>query len=435
MNKLTTGILAGVVLIGASAAYMPVKVGETVQTQLKQAVQSVNEQPSSAFQIDITDYQKSAYSSEVITRIALKDPMLQADQEPTYIDIQHSISHGINKAKFTSKALVNDQIKAIVDEEFNGQIPLHFDGELSADTAIINTYLDGFTLQPESQGVNGPTGGDIEVKPAIFRLNYNQATNHYTLNGAWNGANLSADNEHLSLGNLKIKITGQQLSDYIWRYQSNLSLSQFDFGNEIFNLNSQQINLSDNFDIQESGEQANTIAYNSTLSLNSLSAKQFQQSLIEMKPSQISYSLNGPSVGSTEALIEASQNVNSEQMTQEDAQVILPLFTNFLQALNLDIHTLNLVTSDGSINGNVNLNLEGSSEELTQAMSFPPLMANFLVLSSDLTISKNLVTKMMPLQSLAMQLYQRDAYKEEGEDMIVKARLKEGQLTLNDVLF
>jgi hypothetical protein len=327
MNKLTTGILAGVVLIGASAAYMPVKVGETVQTQLKQAVQSVNEQPSSAFQIDITDYQKSAYSSEVITRITLKDPMLQADQEPTYIDIQHSISHGINKAKFTSKALVNDQIKAIVDEEFNGQIPLHFDGELSADTAIINTYLDGFTLQPESQGVHGPTGGDIDVKPAIFRLNYNQGKKHYTLDGVWNGAELSADNEHLSLGNFKIKINGQQISDYIWRYQSNLSLSQFDFGNEVFNLNSQQITLSDNFNIQDSGEQSNTIAYNSTLSLSSLSAKQFQQSLIEMQPSKISYSLNGPSVSSTEALIEASQAINSEQMTQEDAQTILPLFT------------------------------------------------------------------------------------------------------------
>ena len=58
-----------------------------------------------------------------------------------------------------------------------------------------------------------------------------------------------------------------------------------------------------------------------------------------------------------------------------------------------------------------------------------------LVLDSDLTISKSLLGSMLPLQILATQLDQKDAYLETEDDMIVKTKMRDGQLTLNDVPF
>lgn len=430
MNKLITGSVAGLVIAGGAAAYMPIKVGDTVQTQLQQAVQSANTQPGNTFQIEILDYQKSAYSSEVITRIHLKDQTGAATHPDDYLELLHKIDHGISSATFKSEVVVTENIKEIVDKDFNGKVPLHFDGEVSMDKAVVNSYLDAFTLTPE-----GPQGGEIKVRPANVRLTYQIDQQQYLLQGTWNGADLNANSDHLTLGSLKVKATGSQLSDYIWRYQSQINLAQFDFGNDTINLNSQKLQLSDNFDIEQNSEGTDSINYNSTITLNSLSASQYQQSMLELKPSEISYVLSGPTVSATEALIEASQQMQADQMTQQDAQKVFPLFADFMQMLNLDIHTLDLVTPDGSINGNLNLSLDANTQELLQAFSFAPLLAQFVMINSDLSISKSLVEKMSPLQALAAQLNQRGAYREVGEDMVLKARLKDGQLVLNDVSF
>lgn len=430
MNKLITGSVAGLAIAGGAAAYMPIKVGNTVQSQLQQAVQATNAQPGNSFQIEITDYQKSAYSSEVITRIILKDQTGAISHPDDYIELRHKIDHGISSATFKSNVVVTENIKTIVDKDFNGIVPVRFDGEISVDTAVVNSYLDAFTLKPE-----GPHGGEIKVKPANMRLTYQIDPQQYQLQGTWNGADLNASSDHLSLGSLKIKASGNPVSDYIWRYQSHINLERFDFGNNVINLNSQQLQLSDNFDIEKNTEGAESISYNSTITLNSLSASQHQQSMLELKPSEISYVLSGPTVSATEALIEASQQMQTDQMTQQDAQKVFPLFADFIQMLNLDIHTLDLATPDGSINGNLNLSLDANTQELLQAFSFAPLLTQFVMINSDLNISKSLVEKISPLQALAAQLNQRGAYREVGEDMVLKARLKDGQLVLNDVSF
>jgi len=165
MNKLTAGILIGAGVAGAAAAaYVPIKVGDTVQQQIEIAVASANaKQNSAGIDIKVLDYDKNAYSSSLVTRFTLSDPALKkADGTAPHIDIKHDISHGFNKEEFKSEVVVTDEMKKNL-KEMEGKIPLHFDGFISAGKSVVNTYIEGFTLTPEN--------GMVKVNHGIIRLN------------------------------------------------------------------------------------------------------------------------------------------------------------------------------------------------------------------------------------------------------------------------
>jgi uncharacterized protein YdgA (DUF945 family) len=426
MNKLTAGILLGVGIAGVAAAYMPVKVGDTVQQQVELAVASVNmKQKSAGIEINVLDYQKNAYSSSLITRFTFTDNALEkADGTAPYFDIKHDIAHGFSSAKFTSEVVVTEEMKESL-KELDGKVPLHFDGLISASKSVVNTYIEGFTLTPDS--------GTIKVYPGIIRLNYDVEKSAYDINGIWNGAELDASGNQFTVGEASIKGTGHQLSDYIWSYSNDINISALDLNSDKIVLSSSSLNLKDKFDIQVNADTPDTIHYSGTWSLNKLHIEQYGRTLYDFQPSGFSYTLTGPTVEQTEALMQVAEKMTPEQMSQEDAKRILPVLADVVNAAEFSLHDVNVVTEEGRINGDLKVNLETSQQELIKAMSFPPILANYVQLESNASISKSLFDSMPVFNMMANQLNQMGAYKEDDEDMLIHTRMTQGQLIINDV--
>ncbi|MBB1487769.1 DUF945 family protein [Oceanospirillum sediminis] len=421
------GIIPGIAIAALLAAWLPVNTGNTVQTQLEQAI-TINNQQENTFRVEILEYDKSLWSSELITRLTLNTPA-ESDNEASYIDIRHFIDHGFISAAFKSEVIITEEIRDTLKLTDDHRPPLRFDGEISSSAALINTYLDRVSFLPDSGD------GSIVINPAMIRLNYDIEHNDYQLDGSWNGAQLAAGQDNLNIKPLSLTVEGKQETDLLWKYQSQLRAEGFAFGNQNFSLNSESIRVSDQFDIHRDNQGKDSIFYDSTLEFSHINASQNQLSLLDMSPATLSYNLSGPDIMATESLIAASQRINSETMTQQDIDTLMPLFSEFIRLLKLDIYQINLVTQEGSIRGNLNMSLDASQQDVMHAVSFPPLLLNILVLDSDLTISKSLLGSMLPLQILATQLDQKDAYLETEDDMIVKTKMRDGQLTLNDVPF
>lgn len=431
MSISVKGVLPVIGIAGvALAAWLPVNTGNMVKDQFLQAIET-NNLNDNTFRIEVLEYDKSFWSSYVVTRLILND-LPDGETEPSSVDIWHNIDHGMFSASFNSELQLTPMIRKTLELSDDASSPLRFDGEVTASDVTINTYLDRLTLKPDAGA------GHIQVNPAIVQLDYDMSAHQYQLQATWNGAQLAAGNDELSVRKLSLDISGHKLTDLLWQYQSQLNSEGFSFGNKQFNLNSDQISLSDQFSIRsdpESAASTEMITYDSTLLFSSLVATQQQQPLLNMSPAEISYRLQGPDVKATEDLILASQQISSQAMSQQDADALVPVFSEFLQALELDIYHLNLVTEDGSVRGHLDVSLDASTQDLIQAFSFPPLLMQLLIVDSDLTISKSLVSAVMPLQILAGQLYQKQAYVETEDDMIVKTRMRDGQLLLNDVPF
>ncbi len=428
MNKITAGILIGAGAVGAAAAaYVPIKVGDTVQQQITLAVAAANaQQGSSGLEVQVIDYQKNAYDSSLITRILLNEPsVIQADGSAPYVDISHHISHGFTGAEFISKVVVTDEMKESL-KDFDDKVPLHFDGVISADKSVLNTYIEGFTLTPDN--------GVIKMKPGIIRLNYDASEATYDLNGIWNGVELNAEGNLLTVGETSIKGSGQQQTEYIWSYNNDINVSQLDLSNDRIEIQSASLNLNDQLNIQKQEAEDETIHYSGNWSLDKLHIAQFGQTLYDFEPSGFSYTLSGPTVKQTEALMKVAQEMDSEQMTPQDAQEILPIFADVVNAATFSLHDVNVVTTEGRINGDMNLSLDTSQQELIKALSFPPVLAQYVKLESNASVNKSLFDSMPVFSMMAMQLNQMGAYQEDEEDMLIHAQMENGQLTINDVL-
>ncbi|OOV86826.1 DUF945 family protein [Oceanospirillum linum] len=428
MNKITAGILIGAGAVGAAtAAYIPVKVGDTVQQQITLAVASANaQQGSSGLEIQVIDYRKNAYDSSLITRILLNEPsVIQADGTAPYIDISHQISHGFTGAEFISEVVVTEEMKESL-KDFDDKVPLHFDGEISADKSVLNTYIEGFTLTPDN--------GVIKMKPGIIRLNYDAGDATYDLNGIWNGLELNAEGNQLTVGETSIKGSGQQQTEFIWSYSNDINVSHLGLSNDRIEIQSASLNLNDKLNIQKQQAADETIHYSGNWSLDKLHIAQFGQTLYDFEPSGFSYTLSGPTVKQTEALMKVAQEMDSEQMTPQDAQEILPIFADVVNAATFSLHDVNVVTTEGRINGDMNLSLDTSQQELIKALSFPPILAQYVKLESNASVNKSLFNSMPVFSMMAMQLNQMGAYQEDEEDMLIHARMENGQLTINDVL-
>lgn len=428
MNKLTAGILIGVGAVGAAAAaYVPVNVGDTVQQQIELAVASANaKQGSSGVEIQLLNYQKNAYDSTLITRLQFNDPALvKMDGSAPFVDIAHEISHGFSKAEFNSEIVVTDEMKESL-KDFDGKVPLHFDGFISAGKSVLNTYIEGFTLTPDN--------GTIKMKPGIIRLNYDADKTAYDVNGIWNGIELDAEGNILSVGETSIKGSGQQQTQFIWSYSNDITISNMDLSNDRIEITSSSVKLNDNLNIQTQDTAPETIHYSGNWSLDKLHIGQYGQTLFDFKPSGFSYTLTGPTVEQTEALMQVAQDIDAEQMTQEDAQKILPVFADVVNAAEFSLHDVNVVTTEGRINGDMNLSLETSQEELIKALSFPPILAQYVKMESNASVNKSLFNSMPVFAMMAMQLNQLGAYKEDEEDMLIHAQMQNGQLMINDVL-
>ena len=426
MKKLTAGILATTVAVGAAAVYLPIKVGDTVQQQITRAVAQVNAREHQyGVNIEILDYRKNAFDSQLTTRLRLADTTLAPDAENTYIDLTHEISHGITQAEFRTEIVVTEAMKAHLTE-MDHKVPLHFGGTVSTSKAELNTYIEGFTLNADQN--------EVRVNPGIIRLNYEMEPARYTLNGIWNGGHLKEDQINITLDEISLKGTGQQFSEYLWSYNNSLTISSLKAVGPQATADAASITFSDRFDIQKQTDQPDTLHYSGDWSLDKLHISQFGQTLYDFQPSGFSYALTGPTVNSAETLMQMAQEMNPEQMTQEDAGRILPVLSEVLQAARFSLHDVNVVTSEGRINGDLSLKLDTNQQQLIQALNFPPILMNYLNLKSDATISKSLFNSMPVLAMMAMQLNERQAYQEDEDDMLIHAELSNGQLTINDVL-
>lgn len=427
MNKLTAGILIGVGAAGiAAAAYVPVKVGDTVQQQIELAVASANaQQGSSGIEIQLLDYQKNAYDSSLVTRFVLTDPaMAQMDGTAPFFDIKHAVSHGFTDAEFKSEIVVTDEMKESL-KDFDGKVPLHFDGMISLDKSVLNTYIEGFTLNRDN--------GTIRMKPGIIRLNYDAGKESYDLNGIWNGIEMDAEGNLLTVGETNVKGGGQKQTEFIWTYNNTINISNLDLSNDRIEISSASLNLKDNLNIQKQESAPETIHYSGNWSLDKLHIAQYGQTLYDFEPSGFSYTLTGPSVEQTEALMKIAQEMNPEEMTQEEAQKILPVFADVVNAAEFSLHDVNVVTTEGRINGDMVVSLETNQEELIKAMSFPPILAQYVKLESNAAINKSLFNSMPVFAMMAMQLNQMGAYRDDEEDMLIHAQMQNGQMTINDV--
>ncbi|OPX54664.1 Uncharacterized conserved protein YdgA, DUF945 family [Oceanospirillum multiglobuliferum] len=437
MQKLTTGIFAGAIVIGAaSAAYIPVQVGYQVEAQLQQVVNVQNAKVNSGFQIELLNYQRFAYSTTFLSRITLADIDAQQNGRPLLsLDIQHQLQHGFGKVRFVSELAPEQQGNKFLKDYFNDQSPLRLKGEFDHNSLNLDAYLDGFTLKPQGQE------GTIYVQPAVAQLFYQQgevvegiAQNHYRLNTVWNGADLIAGRDYLKLRPASFKVTGSQATDYLWRYQSQLGLTGMEFGNQGFVLKAGALLLQDQFSLTAQEDKTpSSIHYQSQLKLQGLTGEQFGQTALKINSASLAYQISGPTVANTEALISASQQIDPEQMSNEQAQQILPLLIEFLQALNVQIDSLNVSTPEGSLDSNLQLQVDASQDELIQALSAPMLLTRLLDANANLLVDKTLVQSTMPLQMLAMQLYGAGAYEEKEDKMSVMAELKQGRLTINGV--
>lgn len=428
MNKLTAGILVGVGAVGvAAAAYVPVKVGDTVQQQIELAVASANaKQSSSGIEIQLIDYQKNAYSSSLITRFVFNDPaMADDDGSAPFFDIKHAIKHGFSDAEFKSEILVTDSMKESL-EDFDNKVPLHFDGVISLTKSELNTYIEGFTLNRDQ--------GTIRMKPGIIRLNYDSDHHSYDLNGIWNGIEMDAEGNVLTMGETTIKGSGEKLTEFIWTYSNVINIGKLDLSNDRIEIRAASLNLKDNLNIQQHESAPETIHYSGNWSLDKLHIAQYGQTLYEFEPSGFSYTLTGPSVEQTEALMKIAQDLNPEQMTPEDAQKILPVFADVVNAAEFSLHDVNVVTTEGRINGDMVVSLETDQQELIKAMSFPPILAQYVKLESNAAINKSLFNSMPVFAMMAMQLNQMGAYRDDEEDMLIHALMQNGQLMINDVM-
>lgn len=311
-------------------------------------------------------------------------------------------------------------------KDLGGKVPLHFDGYISADESLLNTYIEGFTLTPNNQG-------SIKVSPGIIRLNYSADKAEYDLNGIWNGAELESSDTQFTLGKMNIKGSGHQLSDYLWSYTNSIGISQVDLNSDKIAIQSSSLSITDKFRIQSNTDEPDTVHYSGVWGLDKLHIEQYGQTLYDFEPSGFSYTLTGPSVEQTEALMKAAQEMNTEQMTPEDAQQLLPVVADVINAAQFSLHDINVVTDEGRINGDVSLSLDTNQQELMQAMSFPPILANYLNMESNASISKSLFNSMPVFSMMAMQLNQMGAYQEDEEDMLIHAKMQKGQLMINDV--
>lgn len=427
MNKTTAGILVGAGVIGlATSAYIPVKVGDAAQQQIELAVASVNaSQGASGVEVQLVDYRKSAYSSVLTTRFTFNDPaMVQMDGKAPYVDILHNLDHGFSHVTFRSEVVVTDSMKASL-EDFGGKVPVHFDGRIASDRATLNSYIEGFTINQQK--------GTIRVNPGIVRLDYDIDQASYRVNGAWNGMLLDAKGDQLTFGNTRFTGKGQRQTEHLWHYKNSLNIEQVDLSNSHIQVHSEEIGLSDQFTFTSGQAEEQQIHYSGTMSVDQLHIAQYGQTLYDILPSGFSYSLTGPSVGKTEALVAIAQEMDAEQMTPADAQKILPVFADVVNAAEFRLSDLSLVTPEGRIAGELSLSLDTNQGELIKALSFPPILANYIRVQSDAAINKSLFDSMPVFAMMAMQLNQMGAYKEDDRDMLIEAKMEQGQLTINGV--
>lgn len=428
MNKLTAGILIGVGAAGiATAAYVPVKVGDTVQQQIELAVASINaKQGSSGIEIQLEDYQKNAYDSTLVTRFIFKDPALsRADGTAPFVDIRHDISHGLTNAEFKSEIVVTDEMKESL-ENFDGKVPLHFDGEISQSKSVLNTYIEGFTITPSENAT-------VRMKPGIIRLNFNTDQQAYDMNGIWNGMEVNADNNTVIIGETNIKGKGERYTDLLWTYTNTINISKLNLNGDKVEISSSSLNFKDNLSIQQQDAAPETIHYSGDWSLDKLHLAQYGQTLYDFEPSGFSYSLTGPTVKQVESLMEVAQNYDPSQMTPEDAEKILPVFADAVNAAEFSLHDVNVVTTEGRINGDMVVSLDTDQEELIKALSFPPMLAQYVKMESNAAINKSLFNSMPVFAMMAMQLNQMGAYRDDEEDMLIHALMQNGQMMINDV--
>lgn len=427
MNKITAGILVGAGAVGiATAAYIPVKVGDTVHQQIELAVASANaKQGSSGIEIEILDYKKNAYSSSLVTRFIFKDPdMAQMNGKAPFFDIAHKIDHGFSDASFKSEIRVSDEMQESL-RDFDGKVPLHFDGVISLGKSTLNTYIEGFTVERDN--------GTIKMNPGIIRLNYDADKESYQLEGHWNGINMDAEGNLLNVGQTSITGNGQKETPFIWSYNNNINIGRAELSNEHILIRSNTLSLKDSLSIESLNNQEEGIHYSGHWSLENMHIEQYSQTLYDFEPSQLSYTLTGPSVKQADALMEIAQNMDAEEITTKDAENILPVFADVVNAAQFSLHDINVATSEGRIKGDIALSLETNQEELIKALSFPPLLARYVKMETNAAINKSLFNSMPVFAMMAMQLNQVGAYRDDDEDMLIHAQMQNGQVTINDV--
>ena len=280
MNKLTAGILIGVGVAGV-AAYMPIKVGDTVQQQIELAVAAANRSQSpSGINIQILDYEKKAYRSTLITRFSLQDPSLkQADGDPVHLDIRHEIRHGFSKASFSSEVVVTESMADSL-QNLNGKVPVHFDGFISSGKSTLNTYIEGFTLTPQE--------GSVTMKPGIIRLTYDASKGQYDINGVWNGIDATIEGDFFRLAETSIKGLGTQYSDLIWEYNNSISIREAHISSKHRELSAKAIQMKDKLNIGHKQAAPEQLNYTGSWSLDKLNITQYGQAPYDFEPSGFS---------------------------------------------------------------------------------------------------------------------------------------------------
>ncbi|MRH77811.1 DUF945 family protein [Spiribacter sp. C176] len=141
-----------VLIIGGGVAGIPVFTGSMAEMAYRSGIEDMNQRldanPELSGQIEITQYDRGLYSSSVVTRYSLQNPMLD-------FDVVQEMQHGFAGARFEGHAIPRGRTREVMEQLGGGDDTIRFNGRYGTEDVEFVVMMDALSgvldVEPDVQ--------------------------------------------------------------------------------------------------------------------------------------------------------------------------------------------------------------------------------------------------------------------------------------------
>ncbi|WP_434341292.1 DUF945 family protein [Motilimonas cestriensis] len=410
--------LIAVAVLAAAGAGSVYYVGEYTQQQVTALIEQTNQQDNGV-NAKLVNYDKGFLAAQSQIELTFENPDIAEQKWVLLVD--GDVQHWPYKAVINSKVSVTDETsKEVVQKLFGTTAPFTAQDEIN----LLGQLQGHAQLAPIDLAEGGNT---VSMTPVTmtYSMNLNEMSGQSLIELA--SLNISSqDGERFVFKDFKVdgdfaQIAGSSLMTYDYLFK----IAEAEVRTDEANADFTQVTMQTAF---KQGSQANTL--DTLLGLTVGNYVLMGDELLAF--SNTAFELNVTGLDET-ALLELSRlQTNPEQIDEALAQQLV--FDLVGKGANVSVSKLTSQTPWGDVNADININLPAGAIDKTILMRGPQAALGYISASANARMSN----KFLEIPGIGDQLnvaMMLGVLAQNGEELVLKGSLKDGQLVVNDNTF
>lgn len=433
MKKLIVAVIVIVALLGA----VPFVNGVIMERTVQKAVEDFNTiyaAHPAGYSIDIVNYDRSYLTTDFSCQINLG--VLKNFYGVDTVIVKSHARHGYTRVVSTTNMEENPWISSFIDNELQGQNPLHVQTVYSLFGGIESRVdLDAFSIEID--------GEHLEVKPGEMVVETDGTLKNFVTSANWQGMTAG---EKIELGEITVTSDVEMISELIWDGDAvfNVTSLKATDKNETFEMTDLTLEY-----LIDAERDENRMGGNVRLTLDS-----FQAGDKKVDDASVLFVIKGIHLDGYEEFMKAYFQVASNMMSKMDfkgagtekteavmkmeaAQIGLQMMSAYEKMLKKDleiqISDLQLKLAEGEVQGDVTLKLlkDMTFMQFAPMIYQPHLLLDIFYLKSDVRLPVSLTGENPKMLAPVYPGMQTGLFVKDGDYLVHSAETTDGRLFIN----